>query len=917
FADSGDAPLMTYSPPVLSVDKSSSAGGAVSPGDTITYTVDIENTGGSPLNNVVVTDAVPTGTTYLSGVVNGSQVNHVVFRDDFNAPGGGYSQSSGTADWSIQAWTETNDDGDAATGVIRIINGQLLMENTRSSNTAGAYLSRVVPGDLTGKELFLEVDIRETGEWETSDAFSVEVYDGVTWVSVDSMFPYNVPDLGDPTPYIFDLSSHANANTQIRFHTSTNFESIFVDYVRVYYSEINVVSGVAINPPPTVINSGDNFYLAASDDGGVGLGSGSDFMTITYQVTVDDPITGSLTSIDNTVSVTADELTPSEVTGSVSDALPPCSISGQVRLDVDGDGLTGGIADGDDTGIGAGVIIGLYDSAGTDPILDALGNPVTTTTDGSGNYTFTGMPPGDYTVKETNPVNHTSVTDLDGFNDDVVSVTVTAGSASTGNDFLDVQDPGSISGTVYLDADSDGAAIGDTGDTGIGAGVTVGLYDGTGTTAIVDGSGNPVTATTDASGNYIFNGVIPGDYTVKEVNPLNHTSVSDTYGDNDDSVDVTVTAGSASTGNNFLDKADQSSLGSISGQVRLDADRDGLTGGIADGDDTGIGAGVIISLYDSAGIQIKDAQGNPVTTTTDNNGDYTIIGVPPGDYIVKEVNPANYTSVTDKDNTNDDTISVTVTANAESTGNDFLDVPDPAVISGTVTLDADRDGLFIGDAEDTKLSGVTVQLFTDPNEDGDPSDGVQVGVDALTDVNGEYSFPNVPPGTYVVVETNPVNHSSVFDKDGDRSDPAANRIPVTAVAGGSHGGNDFLDVQDPAVISGTVTLDADRDGAFIGDAGDTNLSGVKVELFAADGLGNPTGAALDSAVTAADGTYNFADVPPGAYVIVETNLTNHSSVLDKDGDTSDPMANRIPVMATAGGNHSGNDFLDVQDPAVI
>ncbi|MCP4345418.1 MAG: hypothetical protein GY795_07820, partial [Desulfobacterales bacterium] len=160
-------------------------------------------------------------------------------------------------------------------------------------------------------------------------------------------------------------------------------------------------------------------------------------------------------------------------------------------------------------------------------------------------------------------------------------------------------------------------------------------------------------------------------------------------------------------------------------------------------------------------------------------------------------------------------IPVTATAGGSHTGNDFLDVEDPAAISGTVTLDADRDSAAIGDAEDTDLSGVTVQLFTDPNGDGDPSDGVQVGGDATTDVNGDYSFTSVPPGDYVVVETNPAAHSSVLDKDGDTTDPAANRIPVTATAGGSHTGNDFLDVEDPAAISGTVTLDADRDSAAI------------------------------------------------------------------------------------------------------
>ncbi len=50
--------------PVLDVTKSSSAGGSVSPGDTITYTITIENTGAADATNVVVSDPEPTGTTY-------------------------------------------------------------------------------------------------------------------------------------------------------------------------------------------------------------------------------------------------------------------------------------------------------------------------------------------------------------------------------------------------------------------------------------------------------------------------------------------------------------------------------------------------------------------------------------------------------------------------------------------------------------------------------------------------------------------------------------------------------------------------------------------------------------------------------------------------------------------------------------
>ena len=60
-----------------------------------------------------------------------------------------------------------------------------------------------------------------------------------------------------------------------------------------------------------------------------------------------------------------------------------------------------------------------------------------TTTSGGGNYLFTGVAPGDYTVRETNPAGYTSTNDTDTPNDDRIGVTLPVGVDSLGNDFLD------------------------------------------------------------------------------------------------------------------------------------------------------------------------------------------------------------------------------------------------------------------------------------------------------------------------------------------------------------------------------------------------------------------------------------------------------------------------------------------------
>ena len=75
-------------------------------------------------------------------------------------------------------------------------------------------------------------------------------------------------------------------------------------------------------------------------------------------------------------------------------------------------------------------------------------------------------------------------------------------------------------------------------------------------------------------------------------------------------------------------------------------------------------------------------------------------------------------------------------------------------------LDADRDGDISGynnavnnliamsidhDPDDISLSDITVQLFTDPDGDGDPADGIQVGDNAVTDGGGNYDFADIAP----------------------------------------------------------------------------------------------------------------------------------------------------------------------------
>ncbi|MCP2728673.1 SdrD B-like domain-containing protein, partial [Limnofasciculus baicalensis] len=250
--------------------------------------------------------------------------------------------------------------------------------------------------------------------------------------------------------------------------------------------------------------------------------------------------------------------------------------------------------------------------------------------------------------------------------------------------------------------------------------------------------------------------------------------------------------------------------GKIGDFVWKDLDGDGVQDG---GAETGI-SGVTLNLY-------KDANGNSIidggdtivaTQTTNASGGYLFTGLLGGNYIVDVVNatvPADSVLTTANDPK-----PLTLAAGQSFLTADFGYQP-LGNITGNVKADNNND-----DIGDTGISGVTLTLYTDPNGDGNASDGVAI-TSTTTDASGNYTFNNVSPGSYVVVETQPSGYLTVSDGDSTTSgDDAANSsitdnaIPVAVTAGETDTGNDFVE-ELPGTISGNVKEDIDNN-----DSGD-------------------------------------------------------------------------------------------------
>ncbi len=214
----------------------------------------------------------------------------------------------------------------------------------------------------------------------------------------------------------------------------------------------------------------------------------------------------------------------------------------------------------------------------------------------------------------------------------------------------------------------------------------------------------------------------------------------------------------------------------------------------------------------------------------------------------------------------------------------------PATIGGKVYDDLNGNGSFNA-GEPTITSGVVITL----------SNGLTT-ITTTTDVNGVYTFTNVLPGSYTVVEGNPPGYTSTGDKDGGAPDS----IAVTVTQGQSILDNNFFDAK-PTLIAGGVYDDLNGNG--VQNGGEPPLSGVLITL--SNGM---------TTTTVASGLYTFT-VMPGAYTVTETNPINFTSTGAEPGTgagttSSVTNADTIQVTTTSGSTSVANDFLD-QDPVTI
>jgi uncharacterized surface anchored protein len=530
----------------------------------------------------------------------------------------------------------------------------------------------------------------------------------------------------------------------------------------------------------------------------------------------------------------------------------PATLGDKVWSDTDRDG----VQDSGEAGV-SGVTVQLIASDGT-TVLN------TVTTDANGNYNFTNLAPGTYSIKvPTVPNSFSGFTSANqggntGTDSNILgggqSAPVTLASGETNNTL----DAGLLQKLFLGDRvweDTNGNGVQDNAEAGI-VGATVNLLD----------SNNNVIATTSTGNNGLYSfEVLPGTYSVQFSAP-NGYSFAPANSGTDDSIDsdavngvtapVTITTASDNTVDAGLYRP-----AALGDKVWSDTNRNG----VQDNGEAGV-SGVTVQLIASDGTTVLN------TVTTDVNGNYNFTNLAPGTYSIKMPTvPAafsGFTSANQGGNTSTDSNilgggqSAPVTLASGETNNSI----DAGLLTKLFLGDRvweDTNGNGIQDNGEAGIVGATVSLLDSNNN---------VIATTTTGNDGLYSF-EVLPGTYSVqfsapngYSFTPANSGTDDSIDSDAVNGVTAPVTITTASDNTVDAGLYL----PATLGDKVWSDTDRDG--VQDSGEAGVSGVTVQLIASDGT-----TVLNTVTTDANGNYNFTNLAPGTYSIKVPTVPNSFS----------------------------------------
>lgn len=288
-------------------------------------------------------------------------------------------------------------------------------------------------------------------------------------------------------------------------------------------------------------------------------------------------------------------------------------------------------------------------------------------------------------------------------------------------------------------------------------------------------------------------------------------------------------------------------------------------------------AGVVINLCHD-----NDYDGQPEaiykTVITNGAGTYTMVDLFPGNYVLQQMQPIGWYSISDVDLTEDfdsvpnisltdNLLPVTVEPGEFDNQNRFIESANPGAISGNVFIDLN--GNQTPDPGEG-IAGVSIELYADANTDGIPDSGTPMQTTASSPA-GTFIFSSVSIGSYVLKEIQPGGYFSVKDFD------ATNDLDIVA----------NTNMTDDLIPVTLLINEHDQDNFFI--------EGIACQLIVSNTNDSGSGSLRDAIECALPGqTISFAVSMANKTIMINSDVLHIDKEITID-------ASNVPTMIIASG----------------
>ncbi len=473
-------------------------------------------------------------------------------------------------------------------------------------------------------------------------------------------------------------------------------------------------------------------------------------------------------------------------------------------------------------------------------LLNAAGETVDTKkTTAKGTYTFTGLVPGNYSLRMTAKKGYAftrlgegnvmlNLNNGEGYSEEFP---VALGEAVTGKD-AGMIEPGTVEGIVFADRNDNG--VQDEGEGGL-----------TGTVVtLMSGEEEFFRAEIGEEGTFLFDAVMPGEYFLRYELPEHSVFAAVTAGGNEiageGTTGETETFSFATADYHKAPLCGGLTLGRISGTVYRDHDGSGEKG-----TDESLLSGATLTLI-PAREDLEAAE-----TVTGPDGAFLLDNIHPGDYMLQLAMPEDLvtsrlpgTELPVKPGLNEQSVKLTVSM-GDMLDNQVLGAALPARLSGSAWLDENNNGLR--EDGEKALSGALITVR-------DEKDG-SIFAELTTDAEGSFMAEGMIPGSFALEYG--MDSRTESAKAGDSTFVVNGRkLEMTGLnlAEGEARDGLLLGVVRYTSMSGSTWLD--RGGEV------SALSGVTVTLT------DENGETVERAETGEEGTYLFDRLMPGNYRIL-------------------------------------------------